>query len=151
MSDAPRETRSFQVIEISDLDRLAELALTKLDQAFDLGSASDRGVYDFDLWALYRRQPNLTFWNRKPSLADFGLSKFGRSPLDSEKYSGRRVDVFWRAIWAEPGETALCTVRRYFEYPMSKSAFELRKKSVVQIWPQQSAGEPIWDPIHLVA
>jgi hypothetical protein len=175
MSDAPEDARSFEVIEITDLQQLAKIALTKLGYAFDrhpekrapyaanllgiclcqgaadhflhLGSPIDRGVHDFDLWAFYKRQPNVTFWNRRPSLADFGPSKFGRSRLDPSRYVGRRIDVFWRTIWAECGDRPAHTMRRYFEVPQSICARELRKKSVVQIWPQQNAGQAIWDPL----
>lgn len=176
MSDAPLETRSFEAIEVVDLQRLASIALTKLEDAFSrhpekrthfaanllaiclcqgaadhflhLRSSRDRGVNDFDLWAFYERQPSASFWNRSPSLADFGQSKFGRSPRDPIRYLGRRVDVFWRTISSGPSESALQATRHYFEFPRSNSALELRKKSAVLIWPEGNAGVAIWDPLQ---
>jgi hypothetical protein len=172
MSDAPKETRSFAVIDSCDLNRLAGIALAKIDSAFDrhpekraayssrllgiclcqgaadhfLHSVDDRGINDFDLWAFYELQFGIRFWNRSPSVGDFGPSKFGRSPLDPMRV-GRRVDVFWRALSSRPHESAAQTIRNYFIVPRTQSARELRKKSVVLVWPQEAIGQTIWEPV----
>jgi hypothetical protein len=101
MSDAPDDARSFEFLENEDLHRLAKAALSKLGRAFDrhpdkrasyapnllgiclcqgaadhflhLASPIDRGVDDFDLWAFYKRQAGVIFWNRSPSLAQLPL------------------------------------------------------------------------------
>ena len=126
MSDAPRSARSFKKIEAPDLDRLAALTLETLakastrrrdlpgyaedkiitlclcqgaaDHYLDYQSPKSCGVHDFDVWAFFPPQEGFRFGNRKAATADYGPSKFGRSPLDDKRFTGRRVDVFWRAI-----------------------------------------------------
>lgn len=172
MSQAPRDARSFETIEPADLLLLAEIALARIDAAFDrqpqkralhdgrllglclcqgaadhyLAPVASRGVHDFDLWAFYARRPEARLWNRKPFTADFGPSKFGRSPLDPARYSGRRVDVLWRCIPVEDGEDARDAIRRYFAAPRTASAKALRLKSAVMAWPAERAGEIVWRP-----
>lgn len=174
MSDAPTETRSFETIEAADLSRLADIALGRVDAAFErypdkramyapkllgiclcqgaadhflhAGSPPSRGINDFDLWAFYERQPNSLFWNRRASVADFGPSRFGRSARDPVRYVGRRVDVFWRSISIRPGKTPIQAIQRYFSASQTESARELRKKSAVLIWPEDAVGQTVWDP-----
>lgn len=172
MSKAPRDARSFEIIEIADLHRLAGIAQARIEAAFArhpqkrglydghllaiclcqgaadhfLNPAASAGVHDFDMWAFFRRRPGARLWNRKPFTADFGPSKFGRSPLDPARYEGRRVDVLWRCIPAEADEDAGAALRRYFAEPRTASAKALRLKAAVMAWPPEGAGEVIWRP-----
>jgi hypothetical protein len=169
MSLAPRAARSFETIDRDDLQCLATIAQARLATAFDrlperkqthekgllaiclcqgaadhcVDPATSAGVHDFDLWAFYRRPPGAKpLWNRQPFTADFGPSKFGRSPLDTNRYAGRRVDVLWRDIPA--GEDAFAAVYAYFATPRTASARALRQKSVVLVWPTAHVGDVIW-------
>lgn len=107
---------------------------------------SSRGIHDFELWAFYRRQAEWAFWNRKPSTADFGSSKFGRSSLDNPSYVGRRIDIFWRSISASVDKPSASIIRQYFAEPYTTSSHELRKKSAILVWPKEDAGRVIWTP-----
>ena len=173
MSKAPRAARAFETIEPADLARLAAIAQARIDAAFDsnpvrraryargllgvclcqgaadhfVDRAASAGVHDFDIWAFFRRPPDGgSLWNRKPFTADFGPSKFGRSPLDAKKYRGRRIDVLWRDIAVGVEEDAITAIRRYFAAPPTASARALRRKSVVLVWPATRAGEIVWRP-----
>ncbi|HEY8162981.1 MAG: hypothetical protein ACR650_07085 [Methylocystis sp.] len=172
MSKAPRSVRSFETIEVADLHRLARLAHARIEVAFArhpqkralydghllaiclcqgaaghfVDPVASAGVHDFDMWAFFRRRPGALLWNRKPFTADFGPSKFGRSPLDPARYEGRRVDVLWRCIPAEAHEDARSAIRRYFAEPRTASAKALRLKAAVMAWPPEGAGGIVWRP-----
>jgi hypothetical protein len=172
MSLAPRGARSFETIETVDLHRLAAIVLARLDAAFErrpakralyegrlLGlclcqgaadhfadPAAGAGVHDFDIWAFFARRPDARLWNRKPFTADFGPSKFGRSPLDPARYEGRRVDVLWRCIPATAEESPFDAIRRYFAEPRTASAKALRRKAAALAWPPEYAGAMVWRP-----
>ncbi|KAF2989748.1 hypothetical protein OGR47_04980 [Methylocystis sp. MJC1] len=170
MSKAPRNARSFEMIDIADLHRLADIAHARLEKAFVahppkralydghllviclcqgaadhfLAPTASDGVQDFDMWAFFRRRPGARLWNRKPFTADFGPSRFDRNPLDPPKYAGRRVDVLWRDIPCEAG--AVEAVTAYFRAPQTESARALRKRAAVVAWPSETAGFVIWRP-----
>jgi hypothetical protein len=172
VSLAPRGARSFETIELGDLHRLGSVALARIDAAFTQRPAkralyegrllgvclcqgaadhyvdpvSSRGVHDFDLWAFFARPVGGKLWNRKPFTADFGPSKFGRSPLDPARYAGRRVDVLWRDVTVIAEEAPAASLRRYFEEPRTASARALRLKAAVLVLPEHSAGEVLWRP-----
>jgi hypothetical protein len=171
MSDAPLKARSFAIIEPTDLDKLAKIALKKLDDAFKrhpekrllyetnfLGiclcqGAADhflqligsKGIHDFDLWIFFRRNPKAPFYNRKGSTFDFIEPKFGRSTEPGlRKYKGRKVDVFWRAIPATAIENGPQAIMKFFANPQTRSARELRDKSAILIWPHPI--QTVWRP-----
>ena len=172
MSNAPRKTRSFCKIQKNDLRRLAALATEKLETVFQRrpdmrrlykhrliaiclcqGAANHfvfprskpgNGVNDFDLWAFFAIKQKTPFWNRRGSTADFGPSKFGRSSLDQKRYTGRRVDIFWRAIPAVKGTVQMAAITDWLSRGKVPSARELRKKAVVVIYPRNKAGRILW-------
>jgi len=167
MSSRPKNDRSFEPILRSDLDRLAEIALKRLNAALARqrekrrllavclcqGAADhyvhrntkrDPGVNDFDLWAFFERQPDSPFTNRRASTADFGVSKFGRSKFERPKYIGRRVDVFWRSISIERSETPIGAVARYIATSPNQSPRHLRQKTGVVLWPKAARGKIAW-------
>jgi hypothetical protein len=113
-------------------------------------SRTSCGVNDFDVWAFFypdEMQKIERFGNREPATADFGPSKFGRSPLDPKKFKGRRVDVFWRAIPEDgPALDPDGPVRAYFHGSKSATARELRKHPAVKVWPDFLAGGVMWNP-----
>lgn len=174
MSNAPREARSFETIDKETFRRLADVALEKLNDAFERrpekretyekhllgiclcqGAAdhfvnpnplSGMGIHDFDLWAFYASQQGASFWNRKASTSDFGSSRFGRSPLDASHYAGRRIDVFWRAIAVQNGMPSTAAIYEWITRSDLDSANALRKNSVVLVWPKEDAGLVIWTP-----
>ena len=172
MSNAPRSTRSFQKIDLNDLNHLADIARAKLETVFKRrprlhrlyenrlialclcqGAAEhyvhprsklSRGVNDFDVWAFFALTRRTPFWNRRSSPADFGPSKFRRSSRDLSRYVGRRIDIFWRAIPTTPDPNPLEAIRCWLSTGRRASARHLSKKSVVVIWPKKQAGKILW-------
>jgi hypothetical protein len=174
MSKAPKSTRSFEKIEKSDLIRLGEIAIEVLKQELaqrhgileldesqisniclcqgsaehylNYESRKSCGVNDFDVWAFFEPQKFFRFGNKKAATADFGPSKFGRSPLDPKSFTGRRVDVFWRAIPKGYDPNPGSDIQEYFLESEFATACELKKKSVIAVWPRMEAGDVLWNP-----
>jgi hypothetical protein len=178
MSNVPRSARSFERIEREDLRKLADATLAALDKAAKRGrrdlpnyspkeiiaiclcqGAADHylahpspkscGVHDFDVWAFFKPQEEgVRFGNRRPVTADFGPSKFGRSPLDPPSFAGRRVDVFWRAIPQHATLLPNSSIQMYLADERTTTARELAKKSVILIWHEDFFGV-VWNPKDL--
>lgn len=177
MSKAPRSARSFEKIEDGDLERLAEIAVATLRREFErrpnmpafeegellgiclcLGAADHYldyqsrkscGIHDFDVFAFFEPQKVFRFGNKRPATADFGPSKFGRSRLDPKRFTGRRVDVFWRAIPNKISLDPMGPVDAYFRDSESATASELRTRAAVVIWPWDNRGRVLWNPHQL--
>ncbi|MEX1109636.1 MAG: hypothetical protein WEC00_12035 [Dongiaceae bacterium] len=163
--------RSFERIELADLKKLVEIALTDLNDlfgrkhdltnlyrdrllalAFCQGAAEHfvrpgRGVKDFDVWAFFSNNPQKSFPYRRRGKRDFGPSKFGRHPSD-HGYAGRRVDILGRDISVSIGETPEVAIRRYLSTYPTKSARLLAMRPVVLLTPPELTGKVIWDPIN---
>jgi hypothetical protein len=158
--------RSYEGIAEADLERLAQLALSDIHGLFarnaDLsrcyrsrlmliclcqGAAGhyvhrDRGVHDFDLWAFFRAHPDRPFPWRRRGRCDFGPSRFGRDPQESERFTGRRVDVMGRSLARRDDETPALMVQRWLQEGRTESARRIAARPVVTIWPIR--GEVIW-------
>ena len=116
-----RGYRSFEKIKLTDLARLADLALDDLRSLFNRKPRSrvyakrlmllclcqgaarhyvygDRGINDFDVWAFFRPHPEYRFPYRRHGRVDFGPSRFGRNPKGAARFTGRRIDVMGRSI-----------------------------------------------------
>lgn len=165
MSNSPN--RSFERIKPGDLRRLTDMAADDLDGLFrrnpQLGACysdrrlllclcqgaarhfvyRDRGVHDFDVWAFFANHPDRVFPYRRHGTADFGASRFGRNPDHGDHFTGRRVDVFGRSLPMIKTDTPIESVQRWLREGKSKSAREIAKQPVVEIWPR--VGPVIWE------
>jgi hypothetical protein len=104
------------------------------------------GVNDFDVWGFFRDRLNARpFPPRRHGFQDFGPSKFGRSPNDGPRYTGRRIDVLGRSIPVRCIETPIEAVRRYLQEGGTESARRLAERPVVVVWPREQMGKVIWD------
>jgi hypothetical protein len=102
------------------------------------------GVKDFDVWSFYAALPSGPFPYRRIGNADFGPSKFGRWPEDSDGFLGRRVDLIGRSLPASPGADPFVTLRTYLTSRKTKSARALAAKAVVLIAPTTYVGQVLW-------
>jgi hypothetical protein len=160
--------RSMALIEMADLDRLAELAARVeadlfgrrpdgsgryagrlLCRALCQGAAlhyanGKNGVKDFDVWSFYAECADGPFPARWRGTADFGFSKFGRFPGDPPRYQGRRVDLLGRSLPAPLEADPADVLREYLSTTRTRSARALAAKALVLIAPPNRAGEIIW-------
>jgi len=109
--------RSLERIEAHDLAALAEIA-----------RSDERPFPDA---ALFRR-----------ARADFGPSRFGRTPGAAERIVGRRVDLLSRSLDVAPDADPIESVRAWLRHGREESARRLAEKAVVLIEPRP--GSVIW-------
>jgi hypothetical protein len=101
------------------------------------------GVKDFDVWTFYAEHPEGPYPVRWRTVADFGVSRFGRT-ASSPELLGRRVDLFGRSLPEAPGSDPDAAVTRYLGRSRSPSARLLAEKAVVLLDPAPRRGEIIW-------
>jgi hypothetical protein len=106
------------------------------------------GIEDFDLWTFFARSPGRPFPDmalfRRRASADFGPSRFGRTPGAPDKFEGRRVNLLSRSLDIGPRANPAVAVRGWLEAGGSESARRLAEQAVVLIEP--SPGKVIWKP-----
>ena len=104
------------------------------------------GIKDFDVWTFFARSPQRPFPDmalfRRRATADFGLSRFGRTPGAPERFEGRRVDLLSRSLDVGPRADPIAAVQAWLEAGSSESARKLAEQAVVLIEP--SPGKVIW-------
>jgi hypothetical protein len=103
------------------------------------------GVNDFDVCGFFYKVEGRPLSARRRHELDFGPSKFGRNPDESERFRGRRVDIMWRAVESSGSEDAIGAVLRWLENggPDSSAKCWL-ERPVVAIWPNDVFGRIIW-------
>ena len=173
MSDAPREARSFEIINDADLERLAELGRAKLmhicrpinkSRVF---AARLRLLCFCQGAALHHRQCQTAVpLDRQRGISDFdvwgffealrGHSFVSRKPWECDfgpsrfgrdpgnrRRQGRKVDVLGRAIPFEDGEGAIDAVLRWLARSDGSPAW-LRARPIYVISPGPDFGRMIW-------
>ena len=163
--------RSYEKLERRDLERLRDLAAADLSDFFARHSRpgetgqlyadrllmlclcqggaehfvrGDRGIKDFDVWAFFSENPVRPFPYRRRGIKDFGRSKFGRHPSDTN-FAGRRVDVIGRSIEFKSGQSASECVRTWLSERKTESARLIGLRPVVDL--TYESGRVIWDPL----
>ena len=168
MTSRERTERFSELIEIHHLRRLADLAMSDLEDLFArrpwigdryqsrlmmlcLCQGAARhfvhrkwGVKDFDVWAFFSAHPEKPFPYRRIGTQDFGTSRFGTNP-DDEGYGGRRVDILGRSITCFDGREDEDCVREWLTRKTG-SPREVAKSPVVVIHPTRAIGSIIWNP-----
>lgn len=153
--------RSFEPIQYEDLALFAKASISKLTEVFGRTAVAslyrDRllllvlaqggalhfengtnGLKDIDVWAFFANGPDRPFPHRVRWTADFGPSKFGRSP-DDVGFTGRRIDILGRSIDVCIDESPEASVKRWLN-GWSTSAVALRKKPMFIISPPEKLG-----------
>ncbi len=108
------------------------------------------GVNDFDVCGFFEAIPRRHLFARRKRQLDFGASRFGRNPVEDERFKGRRVDVMWRSIDRLKSETPIESVQRYLRDARAGSATYWSAKPVVVLWPSKDLGKVIW-PLHHIS
>lgn len=161
------KARSQKRIELDDLRRLGEIALENLADLFARrpqirhhyerrllcvclcqGAALHfidhrNGINDFDVYSFFREHPDGPFPYRGYPNRDFGDSKFGVSP-DQTDFVGRPVDLLRRSIPCKNSRDPIDTVRNYLELSKTGTARFLAAKAVIGIYPSSLLGKVIW-------
>ena len=134
-----------------DLKQLAQIARADRERMFERNEnwAPYRKrllCQDFDVWTFFARSPQRPFPDmalfRRRATADFGLSRFGRTPGAPERFEGRRVDLLSRSLDVGPRADPIAAVQAWLEAGSSESARKLAEQAVVLIEP--SPGKVIW-------
>jgi hypothetical protein len=163
--------RSLETISAPDLSRLEDLARRDRRRMFEVnprweayrervlcvclcqGAALHlldgvNGIKDFDVWTFFSRSRSRPFpdpsLHRRRAVADFGPSRFGRTPGAPRRLQGRRVDLLARALDVPPDADPVEAVRAWLRRGRETSARRLAEKAVVMIEP--GAGTVVWPP-----
>ena len=161
------QERSFERITKADLIRLAEIARNDLKSLFERRPDTGRlyrkrlfaialcqgaalhyvsganGVKDFDVWSFFTTHPERPFPYRRNASADFGKSKFGKSP-GWEHYVGRRVELLGRSLPVSDNQSPEIALHAYLMAGRSASARALAKKATVLLYPETQLGKVVW-------
>lgn len=168
MSNVGPEGRSFLKIELSDLERLREIAEQDRKLFFKKhplwaalykdrvlcitlcqGSAKHytdnvTGINDFDVWTFYKSNPKKQWCYRRNVAHDFGNPKFGQSVTKPE-FVGRRVDCLGRDIPVLKSDSLTTALQRYLHQGKTTTARFLAQKPIILLGP--NLGKIIWQPM----
>ncbi len=104
------------------------------------------GIKDFDVWTFFARNRERPFPDpaiyRRNGTADFGASRFGRTPAAPRRIEGRRVDLLSRSLDVKRDADPTDSVRAWLRTGREESARALAEKAVVLLEP--SPGVVIW-------
>lgn len=167
MSNVGPDGRSYLPIDLTDLQRLKEIAeqdrkrffknhldwaqlyqkrvlcVTLCQGAAEHYATGKRGINDFDIWTFYKTNPLKPWCYRRNISYDFGDSKFGQSK-NRPHFLGRRVDCLGRDILFIKSDNLRSALERYLQEGKTKSARLIAQKPVVLLEPD--LGKIIWHP-----